>query len=122
MSKKGVIVKERWNARINLVAPRGLHPKTTRNTSVIDKWALLFVSMRENTHRRELCMSKRMLEKKKQKHHLDEELALCGGRGKMSKSLRKYGFTLDLDWMLSESGAIQSEYLNNCIYREGNLE
>lgn len=64
MSKKGVIVKERWNARINLVAPRGLHPKTTRNTSVIDKWALLFVSMRENTHRRELCMSKRMLEKK----------------------------------------------------------
>lgn len=65
MSKKGVTVKERWNARINLVAPRALHPKTTRYTSVIDKWALLFVSMRENTHRRELCMSKRMLEKKK---------------------------------------------------------
>lgn len=89
MSKKGVTVKERWNARINLVAPRALHPKTTRYTSVIDKWALLFVSMRENTHRRELCMSKRMLEKKKKTYHLDEELALGGGRGKMSKSLRK---------------------------------
>lgn len=88
LSKRGVTIKERCNARINLVVVRALQWKTTKNTAVVDKLVLLFTAVKgERTPEGTKKCFREFL--KRTNHKI---LAFLGSE--LNESLRKWGFPL----------------------------